>query len=112
MANLKGVGICESEFENLSYLRTTLPEKLTFSHLKTDGWMKCIFFGWPIFQVFLLLVSGRIHNSLNEFSNGHHVRDLLLKGGFSVREMLHIFCGTPGGNMIIQMLYHQYTMNI
>ena len=34
--------------------------KLTFSHLKTDGWKTIVLLGWPIFRG-ELLVSGRVH---------------------------------------------------
>ena len=36
--------------------------KLTFSHLKMDGWNASFLLGWPIFQVITTLVSGSATN--------------------------------------------------
>ena len=49
------------ESKPLSLLETnceSLPETNS-SHLKMDGWNTSFLFGWPIFQVLLLLVLGR-----------------------------------------------------
>ena len=39
--------------------------KLTFSHLKMDGWNSSFLLGWPIFRGKLLLVLGRVLVSIS-----------------------------------------------